>query len=134
MNRTQKLATFYLVIMGILYAAFGLWCMANPLMLSYEFGYTLTLPQGFNEFRASYGGQFIMVGVFLYIGGNRLEWQRPALLLLALQLAGFAFARLFSMILDGMPGGLHLVAFCADTFCSLIAFVLLVQLGKNLEA
>ncbi len=57
----------YLLLNGLLYLLFGLWCALDPNWTAHAVGFSLPAAQGIAEFVAVYGGLEFGVGVFFLL-------------------------------------------------------------------
>lgn len=76
---------------------------------------------GRNEVRANYGGMLSGIGLFFLYCARHPKHHTTGWFLLALLCGGLAGGRAVSMVLDGMIGGMHLVAFISEVLLTLMA-------------
>ncbi len=89
-----------LLITGILFAGYGLWCLFNPEYVST----TLELPgvtaQALTEIRAMYGGVQLSLGVLLILAAFISGWRHAFLWILLVLIGALAITRTFGAWLD----------------------------------
>jgi hypothetical protein len=94
--------TAVIAVMGVFFLGMGLYALAAPAMLVRPFGITLEHPTSRSEVRAVYGGFGLAIaGVLAYaavVGGPH---RSGILLAVGMALAGMAFGRLVSAVVDG---------------------------------
>lgn len=83
------------------------------------------------DFRATYGGLDLAVGIFLWICARRDEWIRPGLLTLVLAAAGFGGGRLTGIVAEGSAAPLMLILLAIETVIVIVAFAALRRLARN---
>lgn len=119
------MARAYLILIGLTFAAFGLWLLADPDALTRLAGIGMEGPQARNELRAFYGGLEIGIGIFLL--GCALRRQRVdfGLGLIACALGGAGLARLASILQDGTEGWRMPAIAAVEIGAAAVALVLL---------
>jgi hypothetical protein len=115
------MAGVVLVIAAIFYVAFGLAALPGPGMLLGWLGIETRAVQVMNEIRASYGGLYLAIGLLLFVCARNAELTRAGLLVVAVWMAGLAGARIFSVVLDGMPPLLSQLSFASEVVMSALA-------------
>ena len=72
-------ARIYLAIVGLLYAALGLWCAIDPQTTSRKVGFDLRGGSGGSEFLTVYGGLEVGLGLLFWIPLLRRDATTPIL-------------------------------------------------------
>jgi len=89
-----------LLITGILFASYGVWCLFDPEYVSA----TLELPgvtaQALTEIRAMYGGVQLALGVLFILAAFIGSWVRTFLWILLVLIGALAITRTFGAWLD----------------------------------
>ena len=93
-------------------AASALW---NPHAAAARVGYEVAGPDGLSEYRAVYLGMFGALGVATLIAARRVREPLLADVICAAIVAEAA-ARLVGVVLDGMPGPVHVVNIVMEGF------------------
>lgn len=83
----------FLLIVGLIFAAYGIPCALDPTLPARLAGVSITNGDGFAELGAMYGGLQTGVGIFLAIAAFRPRLQDAALLLLVLGIGLLAVLR-----------------------------------------
>ncbi len=96
------------IVVGILTLAFGLAALLYPGRVMGLLGYavltTSQAPAVLGEVRATYGGLFVVMGVFTLLAGLDPTAHRARLLLIGLLWWGACSGRLLGVYVDGNPG------------------------------
>ena len=71
--------------------------------------------------RAAYGGGFLGIAALFLLGAVRPAYARTSLLAVAFLLSGFAFGRLYSIAVDGVPTALFLAVLVAELLFAALA-------------
>jgi hypothetical protein len=88
--------------MGVFFLGMGMYALAAPAMLVRPFGITLEQPTSRSEVRAVYGGFGLAIaGVLAYAAVDPGPHRSGILLAVGMALAGMAFGRLVSAVVDG---------------------------------
>jgi hypothetical protein len=88
--------------MGVFFLGMGVYALAAPAMLVRPFGITLEQATSRSEVRAVYGGfGLAMAGVLAYAATAAGEHRGGMLIAVGMALAGMAFGRLVSAMVDG---------------------------------
>lgn len=98
-----RLSKTSILISALIFGGIGFACLFFPFETASGVDFELKSVTATVDFRATYGGLLIGIGIFFVISLFRQNFIRPALYLQALSLGGFAFGRLTGIILDGMP-------------------------------
>lgn len=120
-----KMTTTLLLVMGIAFLPYGLYCLAVPGFLAGAAGLTATTPTGLTEIRAMYGGLQAGFGVLLLAAARDSRLTLGGLAAVAFVMPGLALARLFGVMLDGGLSGYTIGALVVEIGSSLIAVSLL---------
>lgn len=79
----------------------GAWCLGWTRSVAESLGIAFTKAQGLTDFRATYGGLILGIGVFFAFAVKDESLQRPALWLALFLYVGLGGSRLFGIFLDG---------------------------------
>ena len=123
-----------LLVIGALWAAFGAACLAAPTGMLALTGIDLASAQGTTEIRAMYGGAQLGFGGFLVFASRQPGLVRPALIALALVMAGFALGRLCGIAVDGASDATTLVSLATEIAIFALASVALRREAAPLAA
>jgi hypothetical protein len=94
--------TAVVVAMGVFFLGMGVYALAAPAMLVRPFGITLEQSTSRSEVRAVYGGFGVaMAAVLAYAAVDAGSHRTGIVLAVAVALAGMAFGRLVSAVVDG---------------------------------
>jgi hypothetical protein len=94
--------TAVLAVMGVFFLGMGMYALAAPAMLVRPFGITLEQSTSRSEVRAVYGGfGLAMAAVLAYAAVDVGPHRTGILLAVGMALAGMAFGRLVSAVVDG---------------------------------
>lgn len=90
---------------GLIMLVVGALHLLAPQMMMNEPKIDLTSVNHFHVIRAAYGGGFLGIAALFLLGAFKPEHSRLSLMAVAVLFFGFAFGRLFSMVVDGAPVG-----------------------------
>lgn len=94
----MRIARFSLALSALVFAAFGVWFLADPAGSAQLVGIALPVPEARIDFRATYGGLNLALGLILALAARRArEFARAGLLLQIGMFAGYAAGRLTGM-------------------------------------
>ena len=94
--------TAVIVVMGVFFLGMGVYALVAPAMLVRPFGITLEHPTSRSEVRAVYGGFGLAIAAVLAYAAVAAGPHRTGILLaVGMALAGMAFGRLVSAVVDG---------------------------------
>lgn len=101
----MRMARFSLAVSALLFATFGVWFLADPNGSARLVGIALPAPESRIDFRATYGGLNLALGLILAGAAWRArEYARVGLLLQIATFAGYAGGRLIGMLAESaMP-------------------------------
>lgn len=114
-----------LFLNGVVYVWVGWLFLTDPVSWFEALGITLRDDLGLTDLRATYGGFFAGLGVFLLWSGWRQDWALPATLLLTLTYAGLLGARSWGILVDGQFTDLVLQIYIAEWVSLLLALLAL---------
>jgi CHASE2 domain-containing sensor protein len=93
-------ARVFLGLMGLMWAAYGVWCFINPGFLQESVGVAaIAGTPGLVDIQATYGGFQTAVGVLLLAGALRPENTRSVVVTYGVLCAGIGSARLVAALL-----------------------------------
>ena len=113
---------------GLMMLVVGGLHLVAPQMMMKEPGIELSTVNHLHVIRAAYGGAYLGIAALFLLGALRRDMQKTSLLAVAILFAGFAFGRIVSMVLDGMPVPLYLGVFSAEVLFAVLAVVSLRRL------
>ncbi len=93
----------YLALMALMFAAFGLYALLNPLGMASGLGVEVGGPNGAYELRGIYGGVSLAAGLLCAAGAARPALSQPALWFLVVYMGGYVFARAAALALGPPP-------------------------------
>jgi hypothetical protein len=94
--------TAVIAAIGVFFLGMGMYALAAPAMLVRPFGITLEQSTSRSEVRAVYGGfGLAMAAVLAYAAGDAGSNRTGIVLAVGMALAGMAFGRLVSAVVDG---------------------------------
>lgn len=127
----MQLAKTSLFITLLAFLIIGLWCLFSPIQTSSGVEIQLPTVTAIVEFRATYGGFLVGVGIFFAVCLFNESYVRIGLILQALSLGGFAFGRLVGIALDGIPNPLIIYFLSAEIAAVILAMFALRSLRRN---
>lgn len=127
----MKLARGFLLLSGIIFAGYGLYCLFNPMILNQYTGMGLSESTALIEIRAMYGGLQFSMGLYLFYCGLQLPRVSQGLLVSVFMFAGLAGARAYGLTVDGGDNGYNLGAVIYESVSGLIALALLQFSGRQ---
>lgn len=98
-----------LVIAALVFLTFGLGFLIVPVQWASVVEIVIPTAMARTDFRATYGGFEIGMGLFLAACAMRPEWLRPGLAALAWVAAGFGAGRLVGILVEGTASSLMLI-------------------------
>ena len=101
---------------GLMMLVVGALHLLAPQMMMREPGIELTTVNHLHVIRAAYGGAYLGIAAVFLMGALGRLARRESLWAVILIFGGFAFGRLASMAVDGMPVGLYLGVLGAESF------------------
>lgn len=106
---------------AIAFVAFGAAFLLLPGTLAPMLDIELATSTAFADVRAIYGGLPLAVGLFFALGLRRPAWFAPSLFLVAACCGELALARLYSVLVSGVPGATILVFLALEAACAVWA-------------
>lgn len=97
------LIRIFLALLSVLFIAFGLWSITDPLAMTAQLGVETSGPNNVFEMRGVFGGVSLGAGALTGVGALRpAQFERPALWFVAAYMGGYTLSRIVSLILgDG---------------------------------
>lgn len=126
----MQLAKFSIFITILIYLIIGIWCLFAPIQTSSGVDIQLPTTTAIVDFRATYGGLLVGIGIF-FIVCLKDTYIRLGLILQALSLGGLAFGRIVGLILDGMPKPLLIYFLIAEIGAVILAIFAIRSLRRN---
>ena len=121
----MTIARIFLILNGLVLAAYGIYCTFNPIALSEFTGMGLESNTALIEVRAMYGGLEFTIGLYFLLCGLRKEMTLNGLLVSLFVFAGLAGARAYGMVVDGGDNGYNFGAVIYEASCGLLSLLLL---------
>ena len=91
---------FVIVIVAVFFLGMGVFALARPAAMIRPFGITLPIPESRAEVRAVYGGFGLAIAGVLALAARDAALRDGILITVAAALAGMAFGRLVSGVID----------------------------------
>lgn len=113
------LIRIFLALMALMFVAFGLYSLLNPVQMASGLGVEVGGPNGAYELRGIYGGVSLAAGLLCGAGAARPSLRIPALWFLVVYMGGYVFARAAALAL-GPPPTRDFAAFIAFEAVSLL--------------
>ncbi len=110
----------FLALVGLMFVAFGLWSLVDPLGMASSLGVEVGGPNGAFEMAGIYGGVSLGAAALTLAGAALSGMTRPALWFLVTYMGGYCFARVVAWLLHGAP---------TSDFYAFIAFEAAVLVG-----
>lgn len=117
-----KVATIALGGAGAVMLVVGTLHLVAPQMMMEAPAIQLTTVNHRHLIRAALGGAFIGIATLFLLGLLRASMRTFALISIAVLFSGFAFGRLVSIVLDGMPAGMFLAILAFELIFAGFAF------------
>ena len=115
----------FLGFTGLLFAGYGLACLASPAIVADATGMQLATGTASVEVRAMYGGLQTALGLLALLAVVREPLRSPALLFLGVIFFGLVSGRLIGIAVDPEPGSYNFIAAGYEAASAAIAFALL---------
>jgi hypothetical protein len=125
---TMTLAKGGLLTGAVVFVGVGLGFLLAPVQWASVTEIALPTAMARTDFRATYGGFDLAMGVFLAVCAFRTGWTRPGVAALALAAAGFGGGRLVGILVEGTASPLMLAFLGIETTCALLALYVLQRL------
>lgn len=119
------LAKVFLIVQGVGFMLFGLYCFFNPQAMIDLLGAPSMSAEGVYEMRGIYGGVSFGIGALVLFGALKANMRRTALFALLAYTGGYGLARVLALPLDGMPSGTLLAAAIFEITTAVICVFLL---------
>lgn len=94
------MAVIAIVSIAVFFLGMGLYAIAAPAALVRPFGITLTTSTSRSEVRAVYGGFGVAMAAILTVAAVNTDYRTGITLTAAAALAGMAFGRIFSAVIE----------------------------------
>jgi hypothetical protein len=94
------LGTAVIAVIGVFFLGMGIYALAAPAALIRPFGITLEQPTSRSEVRAVYGGFGLAIAALLAYAAAAPEHRTGVLITVGAALAGMAFGRIVSAVID----------------------------------
>lgn len=118
----MRLAKYGLVVGALVFAAVGLGFLVIPVRWGALTDIVLPTPMARTDFRATYGGFNLGVGVFLAVCASREDWIRPGLAALGLSAVGYGSGRLIGILAEGTANPLMIGFVILEWTIALVTF------------
>lgn len=120
--KSHKLGTIALAGAGGMMLVVGALHLIAPQMMMAEPMIELTSINHYHVIRAAYGGAYLGIAVLFFLGLFRQGLRATSLLAVTILFMGFAFGRLVSIAVDGVPVGLYLGVLAFELTFAALAF------------
>ena len=124
MMKTHELTIIVLKVLALIFLLTGVQALIAPTVFVAATGIVLPDASSLAEVRAAYGGLLIGFAVLFWSGATRVSRRKPAIGIAALIFGLFAFARLLSLIVDGVPNAFSMVMHVVETAGFILTFLL----------
>jgi hypothetical protein len=104
-----------MLVVGVLH-------LIAPQMMMEAPAIQLTTVNHLHVIRAAYGGAYLGIAALFLLGLRRERARTFSLISVTLLFGGFAFGRLVSIALDGVPVGLYIAVLAFETIFAALAF------------
>lgn len=122
---SSKTASAFLLVLGLVFFPYGLYCFVAPQFLAGAAGLVGTTPTGVNEIRAMYGGLQMGFGLLLLAGRYDTRLTMAGLAAVGFVMPALALTRLLGLALGGDLSGYTVGALIFEIGSSVIAVPLL---------
>lgn len=102
MKKSLNFTSIFLILIGLAFLNVGIQAFYNPQDIMDLVNTKLGNIDAYNSIRAYYGGVNVAFGIYVIYGA--FKNQKIALTLLSLYGGGFVVGRLYSILVEGMPG------------------------------
>ncbi len=127
----MTLAKVGLLFAALVFIGIGLGFLVAPVQLASVVEISLPTPMARTDFRATYGGFDLAMGVFLALCALRPTWIRPGLLAVGLAAAGFGSGRLIGILVEGTATFLMVMFVALEAGVAFVALYLLRRLSRD---
>lgn len=97
------LTRLFLALVALIYFAFGLWSLTQPLSMASQLGVDVAGPNGAYEMAGVYGGISLGAATLSAAGAAFARMRGPALWFLVTYMGGYMVARVLAWGLHGAP-------------------------------
>jgi hypothetical protein len=118
-NRVRQILLFCVAAVLLFEAGVAL---VNPGLAAARVGYEISGPDGLSEYRAVYLGMFGALGIAMLFAARNVAEPLVADVI-CLAIAAEAVARLVGVVIDGVPGNVHLLNIAAESCAVLILMI-----------
>ncbi len=122
---SSKATNLFLLILGVIFLPYGVYCFFAPGFLAEAAGVAGTTPTGLTEIRAMYGGLQSGFGLLLLAAARDPRLSLAGLAAIAFVLPGLASARLLGVVFEGGLSGYTIGALILEISSSAISLTLL---------
>ncbi len=130
-SKQMVLARVSLILSALALGGFGLWFLADPVGSSRLVGINLGDATARIDFRATYGGLNVALGILLAMCAFEPSYIRGGLWVQALVAAGYGGGRLLAMALEGQAPRMMVAVLGSEAFLLLLAVASLWRLGRS---
>ena len=127
----MRLAKAELIVAAVVFIALGIGFLVVPVQWALVVQIFIPTAMARTDFRATYGGFEIGMGVFLGACAMRPDWLRPGLVALALVAAGFGTGRLVGILVEGTASAFMLAFLILEWAITLVTVLVLRRLPRN---
>ena len=115
----------YLGVIGVMFSAFGIWMLMDPLNGTQTFGMVASGPNAAFEMRGVFGGVSLGMALLALTGAIRTNYTRHALFGMLAYFGGYSIARTYSFASGEIPAGNGLYFALFEIAMAIVAVVCL---------
>lgn len=123
MNNSSALTKIFLIIIALAFLNIGVQAFNNPQSIMDFVNVKLGNVDALNSIRAYYGGVNSIFACYIFYGA--FKNQKTALTLCALYGGGFVIGRIYSILVEGMPGSFIWTWLAIETVLTVVSLFLL---------
>ncbi|MFN7922233.1 MAG: DUF4345 domain-containing protein [Bryobacteraceae bacterium] len=120
-----------ILIAAVCFVGFGVWFLSDPSGAGATVEIVVGTPTARTDFRATYGGFNIGIGVFLLLCALQKEWLRPGLWAQICIFLGYAMGRGFGLLTDAEPVRMMYWLFATELSGAALGLAALRNLGRE---
>jgi hypothetical protein len=125
-----NLARILTIISVLIFGGIGFACLFFPVQVAAGIDISLPTPTAIIDFRATYGGFLLGLGLFFIYCLFNKTFLRVGLIVQAVSLGGFAFGRIVGLALDGTPKTILIYFLIAEIIGCILAIYAFMQISK----
>lgn len=129
----MKLGHGFLAITGLIFTAYGLYCLFNPMIINQYTGMGLSDSTALIEVRAMYGGLQFTMGLYLLMCALDSAKVIQGLSVAIFMFAGLAGARAYGLSIDSGDNGYNFAATIYEVVSGIIAVTALQMANRQVN-